>query len=129
MNVQVFRVTAGGGIILLIAIAIVLQILIFLSNEPQKIDQSMRLWFGNVGIILIGAMFILVLSALYFLPRLLPEARVLSQDLKAMIREIRDVSSGVKGLTEQVKSSTKISELLQSGVNLAGKAAQALAQR
>jgi hypothetical protein len=128
MNDQAIRFVFVIGLILLIAALITLQTLISTQEDTRKLDQSIRLWFGNLGIIFILFMFVLLMLIVFFLPRVIPEIRILKQDLKEMIKDIRRVSAAVEGLTADVKQSTKISELLQSAAHLAGAASKALVQ-
>jgi hypothetical protein len=112
--------------LVLLGSAIAAQVAISSSAETSRLQASWKVWFGDIGFLCTWLLFMLLCAAAYFAPLayrlLIPEIRLLRGDIRQTLQKVNEMTNAIVSLTSDVKKSTKLSELLQSGVNLATRA-------
>lgn len=123
-------ISIGIGITIFLAlVAISCQILLFTSTEIEKIKDSLYIWFGSAGIGGVWLFSMLVLAAIFYLPKILMYVIQLDKKGTRTLLKIEQTADSLQSLAQDFKKSTKLSELVEQGVKLANEAAQSLKNR
>ena len=112
--------------IFLLSLAIACQVLLLTSTETEKLKNSLHVWFGSAGIGGVWVLCIMVLVLIFYLPGIFVYMSTLSQQGSRALTKVELAADSLQDLAKDFKKSTKISELLQTGVKIATEAAQSL---